>query len=181
MRIAGLRRGEVYPQTGGPGAAAGALLNRNIAGLQTLDAPFTPSGSLIAAIAFTPRVSGIVQVSGNLLLTNGTDAETYIGAMGVETYTGLTVTGGEVTDGGWVMGTTTPPVLGGAADSSILALEAISKLTSGESGSMSFFGITPLALPIGTPSLVAVILSQTGGGHALAGVGIANLSVIELP
>jgi hypothetical protein len=156
-------------------------LNRNVAGLHTLNAPFTPSSSLIAAIAFTPRVSGIVQVSGNLILTNGGNAETYIGALGAETYTGLTVTGGEVTDDDWVMGTTTPPVLGGVIGASMLALESVAKLGVSESGSMTFFGITPLALPIGTPSLIALLLSQTGGGHALAGVGVANLSVVELP
>jgi hypothetical protein len=177
--LAGFRKGEAYPSTGAN--AAGALANRNAAGVQTLDAPFTPNNSLIAALAFTPRSSGIVQVSGNLILTNGADADTYVGILGAQDYTSLVVAGGSVTDNGWVMGTTTPPTVGGTPGTSILTLESFSKLGSGESGSLTFFGISSSALTIGVPSLIALLLTQIGGGHALAGIGIANLSVLELP
>lgn len=179
----GRYRTEAYPSSGTAGdATAAALRNRNVAAPTELAVPFTPNDSLIAAIAFTPLVSGVLQISGNVGLVNGVDAEQYVLAMTVKPGTGITVTGGAATSDGWVMGSTVPPVIGGTPGSLILALEDITpSLGNGGSGVFSAFGITPSALPLGVPCVVSVILTQVGGGHALASLAIFNLTAMELP
>lgn len=174
----------VYPSgsAAAAGAAVAALRNRNIAAPTTLAAPFTPSGgSLIAAILFTPRVSGVLQVSGNFLIQNGANGDTYAVAMEVDPGTGLTVTGGSDTSDGWVMGSTVPPVVGGAVGSPILAIEDLVTLATSQSGTLTVFGISTPPQPIGVPLVVTVILGETGGSHALDQIAITNLSVMELP
>jgi phosphoribosylcarboxyaminoimidazole (NCAIR) mutase len=106
--------------------------------------------------------------------------------MGMELvpYTNPTVTGGDTTVDGWVMGTTSLPVVGGTPGSTTLALEAFTpSLIAGAPGSMQVFGISDQVtpLPIGVPVVIAVLLGEIGGGHALAQLAVANLSVMELP
>jgi hypothetical protein len=186
MRIIGRGRyaGETYPD-GLPsaGAAAAALRNRNVAAPTALSAPFTPpgGGSIIAAVLFTPRVSGVLQVSTNVLLENGSDADTYATVTLIIPGTNLTVTGGEATSDGWVMGTTTPPVIGGTPASPIFTLESLDAIAGNAFGSLLAFGISTPALPLGVPVAIVLELAETGSGHALAQVDIGNLSVMELP
>lgn len=179
----GRRAREAYPPNlAATGAATAALRNRNVAAPTTLASPFTPGGSsLIAAVVFTPRVSGILQLSATLALQNGVDPDTYGMVMETAEYTGLTVTGGSATSDGWVMGTTVPPVIGGVfvtsspinQDERAVGANALSDLTA--------FGITAApALPLGVPVAIVVLISGPGA-HALAQVGFANLAVMELP
>lgn len=184
MRIAGFRKGETYPETGGRAGAAGALLNRNVAALPfALNSPFTPDsggfGSLVAAIVFTPKVSGVIQVATSLDLVNGSDAEIYSLAVGLSTGTGLTVSGGENTSNGWVMGSTTPPVVGGTSALAQLLGVDIAAIGSGAPGALSTFGISQ-PTTVGTPVLITVTIAQTAT-HALAGIAAFGLSVVELP
>jgi hypothetical protein len=177
--------GETYGsgQVGAGAAAAAALRNRNIAAATNLVAPYTPSGLVIAAIAFTPRVSGVLQISAILVIVNGVNAEQYTLAMTISPGTGLTVTGGAATSDGWVMGSTVPPVIGGVTGATQLALQDIGpSIGNGIFSTLSVFGISPApALPLGVPAVVQVLLGQAGGGHALAQLAFVNLTVLELP
>jgi len=181
----GRRAREAYPATGGAAAATtSALQNRNVALPGALAVPFTPANGVLAAILFTPRVSGVIQVAASVLAENGTDAETYL--MGVEVLpgTGLSVTDGDMTIDGWVVGTTSAPVVGGTPGSPVMVLEDISApLLSGASGGLSVFGISDNVsrLPLGVPVVIVVVLGEAGSGHALAQLAVTNLSVMELP
>lgn len=172
----------VYPSgsTVAAGAAVAALRNRNVALIGSLTAPFTPSNSIIAAILFTPVVSGVVQVSANVLAQNGGTGDTYVLGLGAGPGTGLTVTGGEITVNGWVAGTNTPPVVGGTPGTPVLAVQAYTPLLASASGSFDVFGISD-PLPIGVPSVVLLSMTQVGGGHSLAQLAIADVTVMELP
>lgn len=181
MRTIGRRSSEIYPETApGGGAATAALRNRNVADETVLTAPFTPTNSLIAAILFTPKVSGVVQISSNLLLQNGTGADTYALAMEILPGTGLSISGGEATSNGWVMGSATPPVVGGTTGAPVLGIETLTALAGNASGSLAPFGLSQ-PLPIGVPVVIIAILAEVAGGNALAQLAIANLSVMELP
>lgn len=179
----GRRAREAYPPTGGSaGAATAAMRNRNVAGATSLSAPFTPSSSSpIAAILFTPRVSGVLQVSASIAMTNGATGDTYEMVAVVLPGTGLSASGGEVTSDGWVMGSNTPPVVGGTPGAPVLAVADITSLTSGQDGALNVFGISTPPLPLGVPVIILVELIEVGGGHALNTITIANLSVMELP
>lgn len=182
MRTISRRSSEIYPE-GAPGgsAATAALRNRNVALIGSLTAPFTPNNSLIAAVLFTPRVSGVVQVSANVLLQNGGTGDTYLIVLGAQPGTGLTLTGGEITVDDWVAGTNTPPVLGSTSlGTPVLAVQDYVPLLASAVGALSAFGISD-PLPLGIPSLVVLSLTEVGGAHALAQVNIPNLSVMELP
>lgn len=176
----GRRAREGYPGTAG-GAAAGALRNRNVAGLTELS-PFTPVGtSTIAALVFTPRVSGVVQVAASIALTNGATTDTYSLGLLVFTGTGFTASGGEATSDGWVMGSDPSPTVGGVTGAPVLAIASILPVAGNASSSFAMFGITTPAQHLGIPLLVVVELIETGGGHPLAAIGIENLSAMELP
>lgn len=183
-RIIGRGRyaGEVYPEgtAGAAGAATAALRNRNVAIPGALTAPFTPNNSIIAAALFTPRVSGIVQVSASVVVQNDVVGETYAFVLAVTPGTGLTVTGGEATVDGWVVGSNTSPVVGGVTGTPVLGIEDFAVLISGEARQLVAFGISD-PLPVGVPAVISVTLGQVGGGHALAQIAILNLSVMELP
>lgn len=178
------RRGsETYSPGISANAATAALRNRNVlAGPITLDAPFTPSdlGSIVAAILFTPRVSGVLQVSSTLQLVNGANAEIYAVAMQVFTGTGLSVTGGEATSNGWVVGSTTPPVVGGVGVVTAIPGADVANLSSGETEALITFGITQ-PQTIGTPLVVQLGLSETGPANPLAGIAVLCASILELP
>ena len=181
MRIAGQRRGETYP--GPKNSASGALQNRNVAGVTVLAVPFTPSvspGSILAAILFTPKVSGVLQIAASLALANDVTGDTY--ALGAEIFTGtgLTVTGGAVTTNGWVMGSTVPPVIGGASVFNQLVGEAAETVVASGQASLNLFGISQ-PVPVGVPVVILVALTEVGGGHAVTSLDFINLSVIELP
>jgi hypothetical protein len=185
MHVIRRRGSEAYPiGLAAVGAATAALRNRNVAaGPISLNAPFTPSdsgfGSIIAAILFTPRVSGVLQVSSTFQLANGVDAEAYAVAMQVFTGTGLSVTGGEATSNGWVVGSTTPPIVGGAGAVTDLPGADVVTLAGGGNGALVTFGITqPQA--VGTPLVLQLGLAQNDS-HALAGIAAFCLSVLELP
>lgn len=182
MYVTKRRGGEAYPDgVAGGVAAAAAFRNRNIAALTVLSAPFTPAGtSNIAAVLFTPKVSGILQISAMILLENGVAADTYALIAEILPGTNLTVSGGEATSGGWVMGTNTPPTIGGTPSPTTFALEGIDALAVSDFGSLLVFGYSP-PQPIGVSLIVAVNLGEVGSGHALASVDVANLSVLELP
>lgn len=147
-----------------------------------LTAPFTPSNSLVAAALFTPRVSGILQVSGTLLVQNGGNADNYAMIMSVNSGTGLSVSGGESTSDGWVMGSATPPVVGGST-TGVVTFEGFTSLAASAFGDLSVFGVMPpdLAQPIGVPLLIGMLLTEVGSGHALATLAVGNLVVMELP
>lgn len=182
MRTTGRRSQNVYPDgLAAAAAAAIALRNRNVAGSNTLVTPFTPSNSLIAACLFTPKVSGVIQVSGALLLQNGAVADTYTSIMEVIPGTGLSVSGGAVTDNGWVIGSTVPPVVGGVTGVPVLAIESLTALAGNAPGSLSAFGIGSSPQPLGVPVVITFLLAQVGGGHSLAQLDFTNLSVLELP
>lgn len=174
-----------YPegQISAGGVTAAALRNRNIALATNLVAPFTPAASLIAAIAFTPKVSGVLQVSANIGLNNGVDTERYSLAMITSAGTGITVTGGASTSDGWMMGSTVPPVIGGVIGGIQFSVQDITaSLGNGDGSVLSVFGISPApSLPLGVPAVVRVFIAQLGGGHALSSLSILNLSVLELP
>ena len=174
----GNRGRETYPSP--PNAATGALRNRNIAGDVVLTVPFTPSNSVVAAILFTPKVSGVIQVSASLGLLNGATPDIYAADTFIVPGTGLSVTGGEVTVNGWVVGSNTPPVLGGVLGSNALTLVSVASVAGGALGALLTFGMSQ-PLPIGVPVIVAVVMGETGGGHALAALAATNLSVLELP
>lgn len=173
-----------YPGTGGAaGAATAAFRNRNVAQTTVLTVPFVPEtvGSLIAGVLFTPRVSGIIQVAATVLLKNGAVADTYALVAFVLPGLSLTMTGGEVTSDGWVMGSNTPPVLGGTPGTSALNIEDLTTLGTDENGSLSVFGISAPLSTDDAPVAVVIELAQVGGTHQVALLGIANLSVMELP
>ena len=178
----GRKGGETYPEgsAGAAGAASAALRNRNVVGSTALTVPFTPSNSLIAAILFTPRVSGVLQVSMDLLVQNGAGADDFIAVIEAVPGTGLNVSGGETTTNGWVMGSTTPPVIGGVTGTPSLVLEGFNSLGANANGSFNLYGITN-PMTVGEPMVVLVVLTESGGGNALAQLVIANLSVVELP
>jgi hypothetical protein len=184
--VIGRRNGrETYPEVGTGGAAAAAFRNRNVAGPTPLVAPFTPATnptvSPIAAVLYTPRVSGVVQVASTIGFINGAVAETY-GLVGeILTGTGLSVTGGAVTTDGWVMGSTVPPVIGGAGVVTAQIMgEGVDAILANTDGGLSTFAISqPLA--VGTPVVIRIGLLQIGGGNEIATLAILNLSVLELP
>jgi hypothetical protein len=170
-----------YPEgSAAAGAAVAALRNRNIADTTILTVPFTPANSLIAAILFTPKVSGVLQLSSNLLLQNGAGADTYALAMEIIPGTGLSVSGGETTSNGWVIGSGTPPVIGGTIGSPVIGVEALTALAGNADGSLTPSGFSQ-PLPIGVPVVIAVVLTEVAGGNALVQLAFTNLSVMELP
>jgi hypothetical protein len=177
----GRYRGETYPSP--PNAATVALRNRNVAGVVALVAPFTPSasGGIIAAILFTPKVSGVVQVSATLAMTNGATPDDYTTIAYVVPGTGLSVTGGASTINGWVVGSTVPPLIGGVTGAPMIIGSAIAAIAGGASGTLLTFGISQPLLPVGVPVVIFILLAEVGGGHALADLGFINLSVLELP
>lgn len=175
-----------YPENSG-GGAVGALRNRNVAASpQVLTAPFTPgligSPSLIAAIIFTPRVSGVIQVGASLDIQNGATADTYGMSAIIFNGTGLTVSGGENSSNDWFSGSNTPPVVGGAGivQGPIIGV-AIEALAINGQGSLAVSGISQ-PLPVGVPVAIEVFLTEVGGGNPLAGpIAFFSLSVLELP
>lgn len=185
MRIAGFRKGETYPPTAASGASA-SLLNRNVSGPHSLTAPYTPPQSTptdpFAAILFTPRVSGVIQVAVALSVVNGSDADVYGVLVNILNGTGLSVTGGEFTDDGWVLGTTagTPPVIGGTTAPGQLLGEVFESIAAGEAQSFLSFSISKPEL-VGTPIIIQASMAETGTGHAIAGFLVTGLSVVELP
>jgi hypothetical protein len=170
---------EAYPSP--PNAATGALRNRNVAGSVALVAPFTPSGGIIAAILFTPKISGVVQVSATIGMTNGVTPDIYTTIAYVVPGTGLSVTGGASTINGWVVGSTVPPLIGGVTGVPVPISSAVAAIAGGASGTLLPFGISQPLLPVGVPVVIFMDLSETGGGNALADLGFVNLSVLELP
>ena len=175
----GRYRGETYPSP--PNAATGALRNRNVAGIVALVTPFTPSGGIIAAILFTPKVSGAIQVSATIGMTNGATPDIYTTIAYVVPGTGLSVTGGASTINGWVVGSTVPPLIGGVTGVPVPISSASSAIAGGEIGTLLPFGISEPPLQVGVPVVIFMDLSETGGGNALADLGFINLSVLELP
>lgn len=173
---------ETYPEgsAGAAGAASAALRNRNVTGSTALTVPFTPSNSVIAAILFTPRVSGVLQISATLLVQNGAGADDFTAVMEAVPGTGLTVTGGETTTDGWVMGSATPPVVGGVTGVPSLVLEGFDTLGANANGSFTLYGISN-PMTVGEPMVALVLITESGGGHALDQLVIANLSITELP
>lgn len=177
------RGGETYPTSpgaAGGGAAVAALQNRNIASLSILTTPFAPSGNNIAAIIFTPKVSGVIQVSASLDLQNAAAPDTFTAELAVVPGTGLNITGGSATVGGWRVGSTVAPVVGGALGSPVLLLTASWDAADDEEFSLLMFGLTSPPLPVGVPVAIAVILGQSGA-NALSLLAFTNISVYELP
>ena len=181
------RRGysrETYPLA--QGAASGASRNRNVSVPETLVAPFTPAtggpGSLVAAILYTPQVSGVIQVSALLGVSNGASPDTYELGMAIFSGTGLTVTGGSVTSNGWVMGTTVPPVVGGSgvALAQLIGV-SVNTLPANASGDFAIGAAISQPLPVGIPVVIELLLLEVGGGNSLSAVAFSSLSVLELP
>ena len=176
---------ETYPEAQ-RNASDGALLNRNVAIPTVLDAPFTPatgpSVSIIAAIVFTPKVSGVIQVTALLDLGNGETDETYSMQVAVMTGTNLTVTGGESTSNGWVMGSTTPPIVGGTGvTTSQLLGSSVRELSSTGDGDLNV--AAAVSQPVGSVGVPIVIQIQllSVDGDDLDSLSFTSLSVLELP
>lgn len=176
---------EAYPPNiAALGAATAAMRNRNIFPATGLSQPFTPSTSAspIAAIVFTPRVSGVLQVAASIVMQNGANPETYEMGLLVFPGTGISVTGGEVTINGWVAGSNTPPIVAIVPGAPILTIADLVPLTPDVQGALAAFGITTPPQPLGVPLLVVVELGEvTGPANPLAQIAIANLSIMELP
>lgn len=176
---------EGYPESGQGGSATVAARNRSVSQLTTVSETFTPgtapSGSLVAAILFTPKVSGNVQVATNLTLSNGAASDTYQSTAIAIIGTGLSVSGGSDTSNGWVMGLNTPPVVGGTPTSGLELGVASEAVAAGEQGALSTFGMTPTPLAVGVPVVIEVIVAETGGGHDLAEIIFVQLSIVEQP
>ena len=180
---------ETYPSTGGSaGAAVSALRNRNVSVVpQVLSAPFSPgvdAGTNVAAILFTPKVSGVIQVLAQLSLLNGAVGDTYAGSLQADIGTSLTVVAGagSLTSNGWIMGSVAPiapPVIGGTILSTQLFASSGVALIAAENGDVSLSAISQ-PLPIGVPSVIRVAL-DAAGGNSLAAIDIASLSILELP
>lgn len=150
-----------------------------------LTTPFTPgvgAGSLVAATLFTPRVSGVIQVTATLAVINGATPDTYGLATTIFSGTGLTVSGGEALNNGWVLGSNTPPVVGGAGVAfDQLVGEAILALAASGQGTLSAAAAISQPLPVGVPVAVEVALIELGGGNPVATLAFVSLSVLELP
>jgi hypothetical protein len=180
----GRRAGETYPSP--PNAALGASRNRNVAvptSLTSFTPATTPSVSLIAALLYTPRVSGVIQATALLDLINGAAPETYAMAIAVATGTNLSVTGGESTSDGWVIGSTTPPVIGGTGVAILgeLGTSVVALAAAGSQGDLAVAAaIFSQSLQIGVPVVIEVLITELGGGNALAGIAFTSLSAIEL-
>jgi len=182
------RRGhsrETYPGSPG-GASVGALRNRNVASPTGLVGPFTPattpSFSLVAAILYTPQVSGVVMVTALLDIGNGGTPETYGMAVAVATGTNLSVTGGASTSNGWVIGSTVPPVVGGSGITLPQDLGISTEaLAAGAVGDLAVAAAISQPLPVGVPVVIEILLNEAGGGHALASLAFTSLSILELP
>lgn len=179
---------ETYPVGASVDAAASALRNRNVLAVpQLLVTPFSPAigGSLIAAILFTPQVSGVVEVTAALALTNGGAAETYELQVAVETGTGLVVAGGAgspPSGNGWIVGSTAPPTVTGATGptpSQILG-EDLRALAVGAAGSLIVASAISQPVPVGVPVVIEIVLSAAAN-HSLAAISVASLSILELP
>ena len=179
-----------YPSAGGAaGAAVAALRNRNVAVvpqvLSTASAPFAPgTGTNVAAILFTPKVSGVVQITAMLGLLNGATPDTYAATAAIDTGTGLSVTAGSgsITSNGWIMGATAPvdpPVVGGAISSTSLLGTAGAALVGAENGSIVISAISQ-PLFVGVPVVIRIELG-TIGGQSLNALDVTSLSVMELP
>lgn len=176
---------EVYPDgLAAAGAATAALRNRNIAGARALT-PYTPStgGDFIAAVLFTPKVSGVLQISAEIAVQNGGVADVYTMSSVIVNGTGLSVSGGEATIDGWHIGTSPFPTIGGVLGAIALSVGDILTLVGGQNATASAFGISPQTspLPLGVPVLVGTILAESVAGHSLAQIAIVNLTVLELP
>ena len=175
---------ETYPEPGG-GSAVAAAGNRNVSVLTTIAETFAPGtapdGSLVAAILYTPKVSGNIQVATNLSLSNGATLDTYQSTAVAIVGTGLSVSGGSETSDGWVMGLNTPPIVGGTPSSGVELGVASEAIASGQQGALSTFGMTPTPLALGVPVVIEVFMAETGGGHDLDSVIFIQLSVVEQP
>jgi|GEM_PF-2510641 len=172
---------ETYPTR--PQSSAGAQ-NLSIGAPPIVDfnAPFVPGTSpptLFAAKLYTPKTSGLIQVNGNMAVVNDVNAEIYGFGIVVITGTGLSVSGGSVTQNGWVFGTSTPPVIGGVqSGAQIITAAGGSVAASGQLVS-AFIGISNPALPVGVPVVLAVEWNSVGG-HGVTGVSMLSISAQEL-
>jgi hypothetical protein len=176
---------EAYPEVGQSSAAVGALRNRNVAGPTTL-VGFTPqtnpSFDIVAALLYTPKVSGVVMATALLDLSNGASADTYAIGVAIATGTNLTVTGGAGTSDGWVIGSTVPPIVGGTGVAlSQLLGTSTQFLAATDQGDLAVAAAISQPLQIGVPVVIEVMLSELGGGHALANLAFTSLSALELP
>lgn len=175
---------ETYPSAPG-GSAVNALRNRNVSAPESLTVPFTPatspSVSIIAALLYTPRVSGVILATALLDITNGATGDTYGLSLAVFSGTGLSVTGGAVTSNGWVLGSTVPPVVGGAG----VALEGLlgsstDTLGANAQGTLAVAAAISQPLPVGVPVVIEAIIDSLAG-HPLAAIAFTSLSILELP
>ena len=174
---------EVYPESK---LGAGALFNRNVTAMVQLGGvtpPTNPVGAPpLAALLFTPKVSGLIQVAMSINILNGANPESYGLGVRVLTGTGLSVTGGSVTDDGWVMGVPpSAPVIGGLPVPTQLLGEFNVNLLANQSGSLATFGVSPTPLPIGQPCVISGTLVEVAGGNPLASVTVIQLSAVEVP
>ena len=174
---------ETYP--GAQSSSVGALRNRNVATPYSL-VGFTPatnpSTSLIAALLFTPKVSGVIMASALLDLVNGATGDTYGMAVAVYSGTDLSVSGGATTSNGWVIGSTVPPVIGGTG----VTLEgllgsSVEALAASAQGDLAVAAAISQPLPVGVPVVIGVLIDELGGGHALTNLSFTSLSALELP
>jgi len=140
-----------------------------------------PNYDIVAAILYTPKVSGVVQVNALLDLQNGATPETYGLVATVYDGPGLTVTGGASTSNGWVIGSTVPPIIGGTPNVNQILGGAQVALGANALGNLSITGVISQPLPVGVPVVIEILLNQIGGGHPLAAELFTSLSILELP
>lgn len=175
---------EAYPS---PPSAGSALRNRNVAAVpRTMSGPFTPAGgpgfSVIAAILFTPKTSGVIDVTALLNVINGASPDTYGMAVEIVTGTSLSVSGGESASDGWVVGSNTPPVVGGVGLATAQFLGISSKTTAANAQTdLNVAAAVSQPVSVGVPVVVQVVLSEVGGGNPIAELVFSSMSILELP
>lgn len=184
--IKGRRSTETYPQAGG-GAAISALRNRSAAqvGQPALPVPFTPATdpalSLIGARLVTPVASGVFMLLAEIILENGATQDSYDASAFFGTGSGLSVSGGNTTMNGWTFGTTTSPTVGGSPVLQAAPIaSSVQTLPGTDYTTLTLAGTNLVALPIGVPSVIELLLTEVGGGNSLSEIGI-SVSLLELP
>ena len=177
----------VYPVASG-GRASVAAANRNVSDPHSDAQVFTPATapavSLVAAVLFVPKVSGILRVSTSLAISNGAVADTFQTTAIIAEGTNLSVSGGAVSSNGWVMGGATPPVFGGTVTGAVpLGAGAAAIAANPGQGVLVTYGTNPngMALPLFVPVVVELFMAELGGGNAIDSLNFLQLSVVEEP
>lgn len=82
---------------------------------------------------------------------------------------------------GWTFGTTTSPTVGGSPVLQAAPIaSSVQTLPGTDYTTLTLAGTNLVALPIGVPSVIELLLTEVGGGNSLSEIGI-SVSLLELP